>query len=93
MRSVSSRRRRPQATGSASWTPQLPCPTPSCAARCSTRPRAHAWHSAENVSDSGGAPEAVLGMDVILDDIMLYWLPNAGASSARIYWEAARSAA
>jgi epoxide hydrolase len=23
----------------------------------------------------------------MLDDIMLYWLPNAGASSARLYWE------
>ena len=36
----------------------------------------------QDVSDSGGAPESVLGMDAILDDIMLYWLPNAGASSA-----------
>jgi pimeloyl-ACP methyl ester carboxylesterase len=47
----------------------------------------------QDVSDSGGAPEKVLGMDAILDDIMLYWLPNTGASSARIYWEAARNAA
>ena len=47
----------------------------------------------QDVSDPGGAPDAVLGMDPILDDIMLYWLPNAGASSARIYWEAARSTA
>jgi microsomal epoxide hydrolase len=23
----------------------------------------------------------------MLDDIMLYWLTNAGASSARLYWE------
>jgi len=23
----------------------------------------------------------------MLDDIMLYWLPNAAASSARLYWE------
>jgi pimeloyl-ACP methyl ester carboxylesterase len=44
----------------------------------------------QDVSDSDGAPESVLGMDAILDDIMLYWLPNAGASSARLYWEAAR---
>jgi pimeloyl-ACP methyl ester carboxylesterase len=28
--------------------------------------------------------------DDVLDDVMLYWLPNAGASSARLYWEAAR---
>ncbi len=27
-------------------------------------------------------------MDAMLDDIMLYWLPNAGPSSARLYWEA-----
>jgi hypothetical protein len=23
----------------------------------------------------------------MLDNIMLYWLPNTGASSARLYWE------
>jgi epoxide hydrolase len=39
------------------------------------------------VSDSGGNPEAVFSLDEIIDDIMLYWLPNAGASSARLYWE------
>ncbi len=45
----------------------------------------------QDVSDSSeGDPEAVFGMDAMLDDIMLYWLPNAAASSARIYWEAAR---
>ena len=26
-------------------------------------------------------------MDEMLDNIMLYWLPATGASSARIYWE------
>ena len=31
-----------------------------------------------------------VGRDDILDDVMLYWLPNAGASSARLYWEARR---
>lgn len=41
----------------------------------------------QDVSDSGGNPEAVLSLDEIIDDIMLYWLPNAGASSARLYWE------
>jgi microsomal epoxide hydrolase len=39
------------------------------------------------VSDSGGNPEAVFSLDEIIDDIMLYWLPNAGTSSARLYWE------
>lgn len=43
-----------------------------------------------DVSDTDGDPAGVLGADTILDDVMLYWLPNAGASSARLYWEAAR---
>jgi pimeloyl-ACP methyl ester carboxylesterase len=30
--------------------------------------------------------------DDVLDDVMLYWLPNAGASSARLYWEARHEA-
>ncbi len=32
-------------------------------------------------------PENALTRDEMLDDIMLYWLPNAAASSARLYWE------
>lgn len=46
-----------------------------------------------DVSDGDGDPEAVFGLDAMLDDIMLYWLPNAGASSARLYWEAAQEGA
>ncbi|MGY0067040.1 epoxide hydrolase family protein [Streptomyces sp. QTS137] len=42
----------------------------------------------QDVTDSDGNPEAVVPRDEILDDIMMYWLPNAGASSARLYWEA-----
>ena len=38
-------------------------------------------------SDSPDGPEALFGIDAMLDNIMLYWLPNAGASSARLYWE------
>jgi pimeloyl-ACP methyl ester carboxylesterase len=38
-------------------------------------------------SDHDGEVEQLLGMDAILDNIMLYWLPNAGTSSARLYWE------
>jgi epoxide hydrolase len=45
----------------------------------------------QDVSDSDGNPESVFSMDQMLDDIMLYWLPNAGASSARLYWEAMTS--
>ncbi len=41
----------------------------------------HAW------TDDGGAPENLFSMDEMLDNIMLYWLPNAAASSARLYWE------
>jgi len=44
----------------------------------------------QDVSDSGGNPEAVFSLDALLDDSMLYWLPNTGASSARFYWEAMR---
>jgi epoxide hydrolase len=44
-------------------------------------------------TDSGGNPEQLLGVDRILDAIMLYWLPAAAASAARIYWEDARTAA
>ncbi|MDR6990276.1 epoxide hydrolase [Luteimonas sp. 3794] len=44
----------------------------------------------QDVSDSGGAPEDVIALDHLIDDIMLYWLPNAGPSSARFYWEAAQ---
>lgn len=32
-------------------------------------------------------PEEAFGMDAMLDNIMLYWLTNSGASSARLYWE------
>ncbi|AGZ41219.1 epoxide hydrolase family protein [Actinoplanes friuliensis] len=41
----------------------------------------------QDVTDSDGNPEKVIDRDEILDDIMLYWLPNAAASSARLYWE------
>ena len=41
----------------------------------------------QDVSDSGGNPESVFPRDDIIDDVMLYWLPNAGPSSARLYWE------
>lgn len=45
--------------------------------------------------DTCGTPgdaEASFTLDELLDDIMLYWLPNTGTSSARTYWEMARSA-
>lgn len=47
----------------------------------------------QDVTDSGGLPEKVISRDEILDDIMMYWLTNTGASSARLYWEAQRAGA
>lgn len=47
----------------------------------------------QDVSDSGGVPERVFATDHLIDDIMLYWLPNAGPSSGRFYWEAAQEMA
>lgn len=38
-------------------------------------------------TDCDGHPENVLGRDELLDNVMMYWLPDAGASSARLYWE------
>ena len=38
-------------------------------------------------TDNDGAPESALTHDEMLDNIMLYWLPGTGASSARLYWE------
>ena len=38
-------------------------------------------------SDCDGHPENALSRDELLDNIMLYWLPGTGASSARLYWE------
>jgi pimeloyl-ACP methyl ester carboxylesterase len=38
-------------------------------------------------SDCRGDPLNSFTLDEMLDNIMLYWLPNAAASSARMYWE------
>ncbi|AMK19885.1 MULTISPECIES: epoxide hydrolase family protein [Sphingobium] len=38
-------------------------------------------------SDCDGEPETIFTYDEMLDNIMLYWLTNSGASSARLYWE------
>jgi pimeloyl-ACP methyl ester carboxylesterase len=44
----------------------------------------HAW------TDWDGHLENVLMRDELLDNLMLYWLPRTGASSARLYWESTR---
>lgn len=44
--------------------------------------------------DVGGTPgdaEKTFTKDEILDEVMMYWLNNCGASSARLYWEMARA--
>jgi epoxide hydrolase len=38
-------------------------------------------------ADFNGQLENVLTRDELLDNLMLYWLPRTGASSARLYWE------
>jgi pimeloyl-ACP methyl ester carboxylesterase len=42
-------------------------------------------------TDCDGHPENALTRDQLLDNVMLYWLPGTGASSARLYWESFRS--
>jgi epoxide hydrolase len=38
-------------------------------------------------TDCDGDPTNVLSRDELLDNVMFYWLPATGASSARLYWE------
>jgi pimeloyl-ACP methyl ester carboxylesterase len=38
-------------------------------------------------TDCDGHPENAVSRDVILDNVMVYWLTNTGAASARLYWE------
>jgi pimeloyl-ACP methyl ester carboxylesterase len=38
-------------------------------------------------SQCDGHPENVLTKDELLDNVMLYWVTESGASSARLYWE------
>jgi pimeloyl-ACP methyl ester carboxylesterase len=46
----------------------------------------HSW------SDCNGDPDALFTREALLDNIMLYWLTNTGASSGRLYWESFRKA-
>ncbi|MBT8152252.1 MAG: epoxide hydrolase [Gammaproteobacteria bacterium] len=41
----------------------------------------HSW------TDCDGHPENALSRDELLDNVMLYWLTETAASSARLYWE------
>jgi len=42
-------------------------------------------------TDCGDVPETAISRDELLDNVMLYWLPGNGASSARLYWESFRA--
>ena len=44
------------------------------------------WEKYREWSDCDGEPINSFSMDDMLDNVMLYWLPNAAASSARLYW-------
>lgn len=37
--------------------------------------------------DHDGDPREVIDVDRLLDNVMVYWLTNSAASSARLYWE------
>jgi epoxide hydrolase len=41
-------------------------------------------------TDHGGSLDDVLTRDEVIDNLMMYWLPGTGASSARLYWESIR---
>jgi pimeloyl-ACP methyl ester carboxylesterase len=38
-------------------------------------------------TDCDGHPENVISRDELIDNVMFYWWPATGASSARLYWE------
>lgn len=38
-------------------------------------------------------PTSAILRDALLDNLMLYWLPSTGASSARLYWESSADVA
>jgi pimeloyl-ACP methyl ester carboxylesterase len=38
-------------------------------------------------TDNDGSPDDAVSRDELLDNVMVYWLNAAGASSARLYWE------
>jgi epoxide hydrolase len=51
----------------------------------------HGWSDCANESGVSH-PENIFSRDHMLDNVMLYWLNNAGASSARLYWHSFRTA-
>src|SRR5262249_53263124 len=53
----------------------------------------HDAKSLELIADAFAGNPGGLSRDDVLDNLTLYWLPDTGASSARLYWEAARTPA
>lgn len=52
----------------------------------------HGWTDCgHDGAGRGGHPEQALTKDQMLDTVMLYWLTNSAASSARLYWHSFRS--
>lgn len=45
------------------------------------------WSWMDCGEGAGQHPENVLSKDELLDNVMMYWLTNSAASSARLYWE------
>ena len=43
-------------------------------------------------TDCDGDPRNIVTVDELLDNVMMYWLTNTSASSARIYWESLNQA-
>jgi epoxide hydrolase len=54
----------------------------------------HGWSDcghADSANAMGGHPENVFSRDHLLDNVMIYWLNSAAASSANLYWHSFRS--
>jgi epoxide hydrolase len=54
----------------------------------------HGWSDcghADSAHAMGGHPENVFSRDHLLDNVMIYWLNSAAASSANLYWHSFRS--
>lgn len=49
----------------------------------------HGW--SDCAKDGVSHPENIFSRDHLLDNVMLYWLNNAAASSARLYWHSFRT--
>ena len=49
----------------------------------------YAWTDCEK--NGTRHPEHVISRDELLDNVMLYWVNNCAASSARLYWESFRN--